>query len=100
MGYETQTANDGPEALSLAQSAPPDAAILDIGLPGMDGYELAVELRSRLGARVPRLIALTGYAQSADRDRALSSGFHAHFAKPVDLEKLIATVQAMLPTTQ
>jgi CheY-like chemotaxis protein len=99
VGYETQTAGDGPEALSLALSAPPDLAILDIGLPGMDGYELAAELRARLGERVPRLIALTGYAQATDRDRAIASGFQAHFAKPVDLDKLLAAIKSMLPKT-
>jgi signal transduction histidine kinase/ActR/RegA family two-component response regulator len=99
MGYETQTASDGPEALSFALSAPPDAVILDIGLPGMDGYELAAELRNRLGTRVPRLIALTGYAQGTDRNRALNVGFHAHFAKPADVDKLVEAVEATLPTT-
>jgi CheY-like chemotaxis protein len=98
LGYETHTASDAPEALSSAMRAPPHAAILDIGLPGMDGYELAAELRGRLGDRMPRLIALTGYAQATDRERALGSGFHAHFAKPVDLDKLVAAVEDMLAT--
>ncbi len=97
LGYETHTASDGPEALSIAHGATLDAAILDIGLPGMDGYELAAELRTRLGDRMPRLIALTGYAQASDRDRAMENGFHAHFAKPVDLDQLVAAIEAMFP---
>jgi PAS domain S-box-containing protein len=99
LGYETHTASDGPQALTYALGAPLDAAILDIGLPGMDGYELAAELRTRLGARAPRLIALTGYAQASDRDRSLQSGFCAHFAKPVDLDTLVAALHAVLSTT-
>jgi CheY-like chemotaxis protein len=92
------TASDAAEALSvIEQQSLPDAAILDIGLPGMDGYELAAELRTRLGVRLPPLIALTGYAQSTDRERALQSGFRAHFAKPVDPKELIAALDSLLP---
>ncbi len=70
--------------------------MVDIGLPGMDGYELADELRRRLGDRAPALIALTGYAQASDRERALAAGFRAHFAKPVDLDKLAAAVEGIV----
>lgn len=98
LGYETSVASDGPEALTAVARARPDAAILDIGLPGMDGYELASELRTRYGDRAPPLIALTGYAQSMDRHRALASGFLAHFGKPVDVERLAAALSKILTT--
>jgi CheY-like chemotaxis protein len=93
LGYETSVAYDGPAALTAVARARPDAAILDIGLPGMDGYELARELRARHGEGTPPLIALTGYAQSDDRRRAFDSGFRAHFAKPADLERLAAALR-------
>ena len=67
-------------------------AILDIGLPVMNGYELAAELRVLLVAEPPRMIALTGYRQSGDKDRSLAAGFHAHLVKPVDLDDLLGTL--------
>jgi CheY-like chemotaxis protein len=96
LGYETSTAHDGPGALRAVDVVLPHAAVVDIGLPGMDGYELADELRRRLGDRAPALIALTGYAQASDRERALAAGFRAHFAKPVDLDKLAAAVEGIV----
>ena len=65
-------------------------AILDIGLPGMDGYELASELRARLGTGAPRLISLFGYGQATDRDKSRAAGFEKHLVKPVNLDELIA----------
>ncbi len=96
LGYETIVANDGPQALHFAGDLPPDAAVLDIGLPGMDGYELATELRSRFGERTPVLVALTGYAQASDRERALTSGFSAHLGKPIDVTRLAETLTSLL----
>jgi CheY-like chemotaxis protein len=87
MGYEAFAAGDAARALSLAQDVVPDAAILDIGLPDVDGYELALAIRHALGERAPRLIALTGYAQGSDRDRAIACGFVEHLAKPVDMSE-------------
>jgi CheY-like chemotaxis protein len=98
LGYETAVASDAPEALNAVARVHPDAAILDIGLPGMDGYELALELRARYGERAPPLIALTGYAQATDRQRALECGFRAHFGKPVDIERLAATLGELVST--
>ncbi len=92
-GYATHVASTGPAGLSSALESIPHVAILDIGLPGMNGYELAHELRTRLGERSPRLIALSGYAEEADRARALASGFDAHFAKPVDIDKLVQAIE-------
>lgn len=85
-GYDVRTAHDGPAAVDIARQFDPVAAILDIGLPGMDGYELADVLRR--SSKPIHLIALTGYGQPTDRHRAMQAGFAAHFVKPVDLDAL------------
>ncbi len=87
LGYRTAIANDGPEALRVAQKYEPNVALLDIGLPVMDGYELAQRLRQQYGAPLT-LIAITGYGQDADRERSRAAGFDEHLTKPVDFEKL------------
>jgi PAS domain S-box-containing protein len=92
LGNEVRTAIDGPSALLLAKDFLPTVAILDIGLPVMDGYELAARLREELGEQTPRLIALTGYGQPNDRERSASAGFRSHLVKPIDLQMLIDTV--------
>jgi len=93
-GYVTELAFDGPSAIEAAQQFMPELAILDIGLPVMDGYELATRLRALLGVRTPRLIALTGYGQEHDRARSRAGGFHAHIVKPVDAEQLLRALAA------
>ena len=90
IGYQTRTAYDGPSALRIVDSFRPDIALLDIGLPVMNGYELAQKLRARVELRPLRLVALTGYGQDRDRDRAKEAGFDAHVVKPVDLTQLAA----------
>jgi CheY-like chemotaxis protein len=92
MGYETRVANDAPTALRVAVEFCPDIAFLDIGLPEMDGYELASCLREIAGLGALRLIAVTGYGQSEDRLRTREAGFHHHFVKPIDLD----SIEAML----
>lgn len=87
VGYEVRTAFEGPGALRVASEFQPEAAVLDIGLPGMDGYELAGALRDAASGPV-RLIALTGYGQPEDRIRTAAAGFDAHFVKPVDFAAL------------
>jgi signal transduction histidine kinase/ActR/RegA family two-component response regulator len=89
-GHEIAIAHDGPEALRVARNFEPDTAILDIGLPVMDGYELAVKLREQMAARPPRLIALTGYGQEADKARSVEAGFDVHLVKPVNLSTIVA----------
>jgi PAS domain S-box-containing protein len=84
-GCEVALAHDAPQALELAASRPFDAALLDIGLPIIDGYELAQRLRALDNLRDARLIAVTGYGQPADKQRAIAAGFHHHLVKPVDL---------------
>ena len=86
-GHEVEVAGDGPEGLDKALSLRPDVVVLDVGLPGFDGYEVARRVRSG-GLRDVRLIALTGYGQPEDRKRALDAGFNAHLVKPVDPAKL------------
>jgi CheY-like chemotaxis protein len=87
-GCEVALAHDAPQALKLAASGSFDAALLDIGLPVIDGYELAQRLRALDTLRDARLIAVTGYGQPADKQRALAAGFHHHLVKPVDLRLL------------
>jgi signal transduction histidine kinase/ActR/RegA family two-component response regulator len=87
MGHTVDTAHNAAEALALAQSRPPDVAILDIGLPDMDGYALAVLLRRAHGQGM-RLVALSGYGRQADVERAAQAGFDLHLTKPADLEGL------------
>jgi CheY-like chemotaxis protein len=89
-GHTVLLAHDPLEALRVAQAFQPQVALLDIGLPVMDGYELAARLRDTTPAC--RLIALTGYGQDADRRRSEASGFDGHLVKPVDLDLLIATL--------
>ena len=90
MGYRVLEADNGIDGLALARSERPYLAILDIGLPGMDGYELAARIRQDPEVSGMRLIALTGYGQEADRRRATEAGFDAHFVKPLKFEELAA----------
>ena len=85
LGHEVQVANDGAAALRLAREYVPDVALLDLGMPVMDGYELAVQLRREPAWREVRLVAVTGYGQPSDRNRTQAAGFHAHLVKPVDV---------------
>ncbi len=87
-GFVTKIAHDGPGALRILAEFPADIALLDIGLPVMDGYELAMRIRREHGERTPRLIAVTGYGQQSDQRRTIAAGFEAHLVKPVDPELL------------
>ena len=86
-GHEVEVAGDGPGGLDKALSLRPDVVVLDIGLPGFDGYEFARRLRSQ-GAKDVYLIAVTGYGQREDQERAIDAGFDAHLVKPVDPAQL------------
>jgi len=88
MGHRTQIAYDGPSAIEAARRFSPDLALLDIGLPVMDGYELAARLRTLPGLASVRLIALSGYGQESDRARSRAAGFDGHLVKPVELDAL------------
>jgi signal transduction histidine kinase len=87
-GHETQVVHDGPSALAAAESHEPDVVLLDIGLPGMDGYEVARRLRERSDRSRLMLIALTGLGREEDRIQALDAGFDRHLTKPVSPEVL------------
>ncbi len=93
-GHEVVVAHDGPEALTLARDFRPNTALLDIGLPVMDGYELAAALRKAQGSEPLRLIALTGYGQDADKARSHGAGFDVHLVKPIDLDAVEALLEA------
>ena len=95
VGYVAKFALDGPSALRIADEFEPDIAVLDIGLPVMDGYELASRFTSHPRLARTRLVALTGYGQAQDRERAAAAGFHAHLLKPVDLEQLHGVLQGL-----
>ena len=86
-GYAVEAAGDGAEGLEIARAKAPAVALIDIGLPGMDGYEVARRLRALPGPRA-LLVALTGYSSPEDRRRAEEAGFDAHVVKPVDPEEL------------
>jgi DNA-binding response OmpR family regulator len=92
--YCVTTAVDGYDGLRQAAAARPDIALVDIGLPGIDGYEVARRMRRDPATRNVRLIALTGYGQESDRVRALDAGFDAHLVKPVDMGRLMAVMES------
>jgi signal transduction histidine kinase len=97
-GHQVALAHDGPAALDAARAQRPEVVILDIALPGMDGYEVARRLRDEEGTRQALLVAMTGYGQEDDRSRSRQAGFNHHLVKPVDftdLQKLFA--EAALP---
>ena len=91
-GHDVRLAHDGPSAIAAAREYRPEVILLDIGLPGMDGFAVAKELRKE-GTVGRLLVALTGYSEQKDRDRALRAGFDHHLVKPIDpdaLQKLLA----------
>ena len=93
VGLDVQAANSGQAGIELVLRGQPDHVLVDIGLPDLDGYEVARVLRLRLGQRL-KLVALTGYGQQADRKRSAEAGFDAHLVKPVtpaDIVRLLAT---------
>jgi signal transduction histidine kinase len=88
-GHEVMAVEDGPSAVALIRSERPDVALIDIGLPEMDGYEVARELRRDLPSPQLRLIAMTGYGQAADKLAAKQAGFDAHIVKPASADKIM-----------
>ena len=96
LGYETRTASDGVEGLAAMADFSPDVAILDIGMPKMDGFELARHIRERNGGMDVALIAMTGWGQAADRERTSEAGFDDHLVKPVEPTALARRLAAIL----
>ena len=99
-GYVVRIANDGATALTVAQEFEPDVLILDIGLPGMDGFEVARQLRSRPESKNAVLIALTGYGEAESRLRSQQAGFDHHVVKPADIDFLLSIVSQPLAERQ
>ena len=96
VGYDTRIAFDGPDALDVAAEFQPDAALVDLGLPVMDGYELCGQLIAASVGRRPVLMAVTGYGQATDREKSEAAGFDAHVVKPVDVPALISLLDRLL----
>jgi CheY-like chemotaxis protein len=98
-GRRTDTVYDGPKVLAAAAAFHPDVILLDIGLPGMSGYEVARQLRadSRFSRTV--LIAVTGWGSSEDRQRSREAGFDDHLTKPIDLAALDPLLDRVTPTS-
>jgi CheY-like chemotaxis protein len=94
-GYAVRVARDAEEGLRALLESVPDVALLDIGLPGRSGYDLARDIRARVGRDGVRLVAVTGYGQDGDRERALEAGFDVHLVKPVDLDHLRAVIERL-----
>jgi CheY-like chemotaxis protein len=94
-GYDARAAHDAASALDLGERFDPDLALLDIGLPLVDGYELARRFLAHPVLRRTRLIALTGYGQEQDRRQADAAGFRGHLVKPVDVDKLRALLDGL-----
>ena len=96
LGNEVRTAHDGPSALKEAESFGPEVVLLDIGMPGMDGYEVARQMRTMPPVRDTILVALTGWGQLEDRQRSDEAGFDHHLVKPVEpkvLERLLTDLR-------
>ena len=92
-GHEVHEAADGVSGVELAVQLEPDVVLIDIGLPGIDGYQVARQIRAKLRDR-SRLIALSGYGQQKDRERAFDAGFDDHLLKPVDPARLLVVLSA------
>ena len=96
-GHDVQVAHDGGRALEAVASFRPAVVLMDIGLPGLDGYEVARRLRGdpNLGAGIALLVAVTGYAEDEARRRSREAGFDHHLVKPVDPDSLLALVSSL-----
>ncbi|OJH39713.1 hybrid sensor histidine kinase/response regulator [Cystobacter ferrugineus] len=96
-GYEVAVAHDCEGALSRAEAFRPEMALLDIGLPDVDGYGVAERIQDRLGPASPVFAALTGFGQETDRARSAAAGFRRHFVKPIDIDELTAFIESLRP---
>jgi CheY-like chemotaxis protein len=99
-GYIARPVHDGPSALRVAEDFEPDIALLDIGLPVMDGYELARRFVAHPRLCHTQLVAITGYGQEQDRERSAAAGFVAHLVKPVEIDHLRSVLSAMSDTSR
>ncbi len=97
-GYEARAAFSGQEALAMAQGFRPELVFLDIGLPGMNGYEVAAKLRADPATRAVKLIALTGWGTGDDQRKSAMAGFDAHVTKPVEAGQIDSVLATFLPS--
>jgi CheY-like chemotaxis protein len=97
LGFEVRAEYDGPAALSTLEGFTPDYVLLDIGLPGMNGHEVARRLRSMPGLENTKIIAVTGWGQDQDKEASKDAGFHYHLVKPIDVDDLTKVLGA-IPT--
>lgn len=95
IGHDVKCAYDGTKGLEMLTHGTFDAAIIDIGLPGMDGYEVGKRVRKHFGGKAPYLIALTGYGRPEDREAALSAGFDEHLVKPIEIARVEQLLSAV-----
>ena len=98
-GHDVYEAADGPTGIDLARTHAAEVALIDVGLPGLVGYEVARRIRASQGSHAMRLIAITGYGQAEDRHRARDAGFDAHLTTPVSPERLAAAALSPGPGT-
>ncbi len=99
MGNEISVAYDGEQALAIANEIKPDVVLLDIGLPKMNGYEVARQIRQEPWGNNPILVAITGWGQTEDKDLSRESGFDHHLVKPVDHDHLLKLIQKRTSAT-
>lgn len=98
-GYELVIAVDGAEGVTMAQSEAPDIVLMDMSLPVMDGWEATRRLKSESATRAIPIIALTAHAMSGDRDKAIEAGCDDYDTKPVEFDRLLSKIQALLGKT-
>jgi len=96
-GFEILLAVDGNEGVEVARTEAPDLILMDMSLPGIDGWEATRRLKDAPQTRAIPIIALTAHAMASDRDKALAAGCDDYDTKPIDLERLLPKIQALLP---
>jgi two-component system CheB/CheR fusion protein len=99
-GYDMTVAHSGTEALEKARASMPDAMILDIGMPDMTGYEVARRVRAEPWGERIFLLAITGWGQEGDKERAMAAGFDQHMTKPVDADNVEQRLRAFMDSRQ
>jgi CheY-like chemotaxis protein len=96
-GYEVTTAEDGPTGIAMARETAPDVILLDIQLPGMDGYAVAKALRREPGLQRTPIIAVTSYAMVGDREKSLEAGCDGYIEKPINPETFVSEIEQVAP---
>ena len=99
VGHDARVAHDPSQALTIAEDFRPQIALLDIGLPVMDGYALGRELRARLGPDAPLLVALTGYGRDEDKRRSKEAAFTLHLVKPLEVDVILHHIAELVGMT-